>query len=175
MRQTPMITAFRGKKPKLGKNVWIDPSARLIGDIEIRDCVNIWPGAVLRGDDDTIFIDCRSSILDLSLIESPKSNPVIIEKDVLISHKVCLHGATVKTGALVGIGSIVLDSSVIGEEAVVGAGSIVTPGTKIPPKTLALGQPAKPIRELTLKEIKTTQLQLERLSQKAAEYLQSSS
>lgn len=36
------IMGFEGKNPELGKRVWIDPSARLIGDITLGDDVSIW-------------------------------------------------------------------------------------------------------------------------------------
>ena len=65
-----------------------------------------------------------------------------------IGHKVMLHSCTIKTGALVGMGAIVLDGAEVGEGAFIGAGSLVTPGTKIPPNTLALGSPARVVRDL---------------------------
>ena len=60
-----------------------------------------------------------------------------------------LHSCTIKTGALVGMGATVLDGAEVGEGAFIGAGSLVTPGKKIPPNTLALGSPARVVRELT--------------------------
>src|SRR5690606_16323696 len=50
--------------------------------------------------------------------------------------------------ALIGIGAIVLDDADIGEGALIGAGALVTAGTHIPPRTMALGSPAKPVKEL---------------------------
>ena len=46
------------------------------------------------------------------------------------------------------MGSIILDGAEIGEGAFIGAGSLVPPGKKIPPNSLALGSPAKVVREL---------------------------
>ena len=60
-----------------------------------------------------------------------------------------LTAATSAAGALIGIGATVLNGARVGEEAIVGAGSVVTPGAVIPPRTLALGTPAKPVRDLT--------------------------
>ncbi len=53
---------------------------------------------------------------------------------------------------MIGIGATVLNGARIGEEAIVGAGAVVTPGTVIPPRMLALGIPAKPVRELAEKD-----------------------
>jgi len=63
-----------------------------------------------------------------------------------------LHGCTIGRGALIGIGTKVLNGARIGEGALVGAHSIVGEGKVIPPNALAVGSPAKVIRELTDKD-----------------------
>ena len=68
---------------------------------------------------------------DIDLLDSP----VIIEDDVLI-----------------GAGSIILKGVTIGRGAIIGAGSVVT--KNVPPYTIAAGNPAKAIRELTVEERK---------------------
>ena len=45
-----LIIPFAGKTPKLGKDVFLAPTAVLIGDVEIGDNTSIWFGCVLRGD-----------------------------------------------------------------------------------------------------------------------------
>ncbi len=55
-------------------------------------------------------------------------------------------GPHVKRGALVGGNATLLPGVTLGEECLVGAGSVVT--KDIPPRVLALGIPAKPIREV---------------------------
>ncbi|BBO91813.1 gamma carbonic anhydrase family protein [Desulfosarcina ovata] len=170
MEKIGMITPFQGRVPQIGASVWIDPSARLIGNVQVADGASIWPGAILRADESEIRIGTRSAILDQCLLESPHGFPVVVAADALISHKVCLHGATVESGALVGIGAIVLDGAVIGAGALVGAGAVVAPNAQIPPGTLALGQPAKPIRPLKANEISNIRSQLALLSRKAGEY-----
>lgn len=165
-----MITSFRGAYPAIGPEVWIDPTARLIGMIELKAGSSIWPGAVLRADDERIIIGKRSAVLDLCLIESPEGHPVFVEDGALISHKACLHGARVEAGALVGIGSIVLDGAVIRSGAMVGAGAVVTPGMDVAAGMLVLGQPAKLVRRLTPAETDKIQAQVEELCAKASEY-----
>jgi carbonic anhydrase/acetyltransferase-like protein (isoleucine patch superfamily) len=53
----------------------------------------------------------------------------------------------------VGIGARALNGSVLGEGAWLAAGSVLTEGKEIPPWTLALGIPARPVRQLTESEI----------------------
>lgn len=170
MRTEPLITPFAGVHPCIGPDVWIDPSARLIGNVEIKAGASIWPGTVLRADDEKIIIGERSSVLDLCLIESPAGYPVIVEDDALISHKACLHGARIESGALVGIGAIVLDGAIVRAGALVGAGAVVPPGMEIAEGMLALGQPARIIRALTSAEIKKIRTQLSELMRKAEMY-----
>lgn len=165
-----MITPFKGVSPIIGNDVWVDPMARLIGRVELAAGSSVWPGAVLRADDERILIGKQAAVLDLCLIESPAGHPVIVGDGALISHKACLHGARVEAGALVGIGAIVLDGAVIRAGALVGAGAIVTPGTEVAAGTLVLGQPAKPVRRLSPEEGLKIQSQVAELVAKAAEY-----
>ena len=87
------------------------------------------------------------------MVHQSPNKPVIIEDDVTVGHQVTLHACIVRKNALIGMGSLILDGAEIGEGAFIGAGSLVTPGTKIPPNTLALGRPAKVVRELTEKDL----------------------
>jgi carbonic anhydrase/acetyltransferase-like protein (isoleucine patch superfamily) len=64
-----------------------------------------------------------------------------------------VHGATVGDRCLIGIGAIVLNRATVGEGAWVAAGSVLPEGKTVPPWTLAVGTPARPLRELTADEI----------------------
>ena len=50
------------------------------------------------------------------------------------------------------MGSIIMDNAIINQCAIIGAGALVAPNTIIPENTLALGIPAKPIRQISNKE-----------------------
>lgn len=166
------ITPFDGQAPQIDPSAFVDRSARVIGKVRLEERVSIWPGAVLRADEEEIWIGAGSAVLDLCLLESPHGHPVVVEPGALISHQVCLHGATVKSGALVGIGAIVLDGAVVGEGALVGAGAVVPPGMEVPSGMLMLGTPAKPIRELKPAERDNIAAQLKELEDKSRIYMQ---
>ncbi|HLR10193.1 MAG TPA: gamma carbonic anhydrase family protein, partial [Sporosarcina sp.] len=68
--------------------------------------------------------------------------------DVIVGHQVTLHSCVIRKNALIGMGSIILDGAEIGEGAFIGAGALVPPGMKIPPHSLALGSPAKVVRDV---------------------------
>jgi len=169
MERSAFITPFDGHFPKIAQSAYVDISARLIGRVSISDEASIWPGAVLRADEEEILIGAGSAVLDLSLLEAPKGHRIVVE-GALISHHVCLHGAEVKAGALVGIGAIVLDGAVVEEGAIVGAGALVPAGARVPAGMLVLGQPAKPAREVKAEEKKNIYAQLADLQNKARMY-----
>ena len=166
-----LITSFEGKSPQFDKTVFIDPTARLIGDIILGQDVSVWPFALLRADSNRIVVGERSVLLDKVLIESPKAHPVTIERHVLISHGVILHGCVVREGATVGIGAIVLDGAEVGRRSMIGSGSVVPPGMKIPDNTLVLGIPAKVVRKLNEEDRKRSEEQLAEAYEKSRKYL----
>lgn len=139
--------------PKIGKKVYIDPGAHVIGRVSVGDHSSIWPGVVLRGDIHQIKIGKYSNIQDLSLVHVESNRGCVIGDYVTVGHQVCLHACTVKNQSLIGIGSIVLDGAVIGEGTILGAGSLVTHNQKLKPGALYFGRPAKFVRKLSREEI----------------------
>lgn len=140
-------------KPVFGKNVYLDPSSQIIGQVKIGDYSSIWPGVVIRGDINQIKIGRYTNIQDLSLLHVETNRDCKIGDYVTVGHQVCLHACTVKNQALIGIGSIVLDGAVIGEGTILGAGSLVTHGQKLKSGALYFGRPAKFVRDLSRTEI----------------------
>jgi carbonic anhydrase/acetyltransferase-like protein (isoleucine patch superfamily) len=165
------ITPFEGKSPQFDESVFIDPTARLIGDVLLGTGVSVWPLAVLRADNNRIMVGERSALLDKVLVESPNDHPVTIEKNVLISHGVILHGCIVREGAIVGIGAIVLDGAEVGRYSIVGSGCVVPPGMKIPDGSLVLGIPARVVKTLDEKDRKRSEEQLSKVYEKSRKYL----
>ncbi len=164
------IISFMGKTPKVEEDVYIEPSARIIGDVILKRGSSVWPLAVLRADSDRIVIEEEAAILDKVLIESPGPNPLVVGKRALVSHGAILHGCTVGEGSLVGIGAIVLDGAVVGTGSIIGAGSVVSPNTIIPPGSLVLGIPGKVVRLLRPDEIERIAAQVDEVKEKARHY-----
>ncbi len=139
--------------PVIGKHVYIDPAAHVIGRVIIGDYSSIWPGCVVRGDIQTIRIGRYSNIQDLSILHVESNRGCTLGDYVTVGHQVILHACTVKGQSLVGMGSIVLDEAVIGESVILGAGSLVTQGQKLKAGCLYFGRPAKFVRRLIRGEI----------------------
>jgi gamma-carbonic anhydrase len=151
--QSLPILSFDGKSPQFDETVYIDPTARLIGDVLLGPGVSIYPFALLRADSNRIIIGEGAVVLDKVLIESPAEYPVMVEKEALISHGAILHGSIIREGAVVGIGAIVLDGAEVGRHCIVGGGSLVPPGMKIPEQSLVMGLPARIVRKLDSQDL----------------------
>lgn len=130
----------------------------------------VFYGSVLRGDEEGVFLGRRAVVLENCVVEAPKGFPVVISDYAMVSHGAIVHGAVVEEAAVVGIGAIVLDGARVGRGAVVAAGSVVPPGRFIPPNTLAMGSPAKPVRQLSQQELEKNRRSVERVVEKACVY-----
>lgn len=144
-----MIFPLDGMTPQIGARVFIADGAKIIGNCAIGDDVGIWFNAVLRGDLEPIRIGARSNVQDGSVLHTDAGLPCDIGEEVTIGHGAIVHGARVEDGALIGMGAVVLSGATIGAGALVAAGSLVPEGRSIPAGWLAMGTPAKPIRELS--------------------------
>lgn len=163
---------LRGK-PVLGSDVYVSPTACLIGKISIGDQSSVWPNVSARGDVNFIEIGRRTNIQDNTVLHVDE-NPLVMGDDITIGHGCILHGCTIKERCLIGMGSVVLDGAVIGPDAIVGAGSVVKQGDVIPPGTLYLGVPARYKRDLSDGEIAHIRASAEHYCEYAQEYLKQS-
>ncbi|MGD8965772.1 MAG: gamma carbonic anhydrase family protein, partial [Gammaproteobacteria bacterium] len=50
------LRAFGNARPVIGRRVFIDPAAVVIGQVTLGDDVSLWPTAVVRGDVNEISI-----------------------------------------------------------------------------------------------------------------------
>ena len=150
-----MIKQFENKQPQLGKNVYISESATVIGEVILGDEVNIWFGAVVRGDMHYIKIDKRSNVQDNAVVHVTTAiSPTNIGSGVTIGHGAIIHGCTIEDNCMIGMGAIVMDNAVIGTGSLVGAGALVPPNMKVPPKSLVVGIPGKVVRGVKNEEYK---------------------
>jgi carbonic anhydrase/acetyltransferase-like protein (isoleucine patch superfamily) len=142
------LYAINGRKPTLGEDSWIAPSADLIGDVRLGTLASVWFGAAIRGDNTPILIGARSNVQEGCALHSDPGAPLTIGEDCTIGHKAVLHGCTLGDRVLVGMGAIILNRAVIGADSIVGAGALVTEGKTFPPGSLIVGSPARAVREL---------------------------
>jgi carbonic anhydrase/acetyltransferase-like protein (isoleucine patch superfamily) len=146
------LNRFLGKRPKLGKGVYLAKTAVVLGDVTIGAHSSVWYGAVLRGDINRIVVGHHSNIQDNAVLHLADDYACVIGNWVTIGHGAIVHACTVGDEVLVGMGAVILDGAVVGRQSIIGAKALVTQGMNIPPGSLVLGAPAKVVRQLTPKE-----------------------
>ena len=173
VQQVPImqnIVPYKNKRPKIHKDSYINPFAVVIGDVVIESGASLWPGVIVRADEDRIEVGENSALLDQVLVEAPFGKPVIIGKNVLVSHNVTLHGCIVQDHVLIGIGANILDGAVLGHESVVGAGALVPAGLEIPARSKVMGVPAEIIGTVTDSELEEIAEKHKKIMDKAKDY-----
>lgn len=160
-----MNIPYNNLTPEIHPTVFVEESARIIGDVKIGEYSSVWFNTVVRGDVNFIRIGRRTNVQDNSVLHVTQGTyPLFIGDDVTLGHSVTLHGCRINNRVLIAMGVIILDGAEVGGDAIVGAGSVVTEGTILPSKTLSMGIPARPKRELTEEEI-------DNISQSARNYI----
>lgn len=154
------ISSFNGLHPRLAPGAWVHPRATVIGEVSLGENTSVWPGAVVRGDVNSIDVGADTNIQDNSVLhvshktaDNPPGGPLRIGARVTVGHSVILHGCMIEDECLIGMGSIILDKAVVKKNVLLGAGSLVPEGKVLESGYLYLGRPAKLVRELTPEEL----------------------
>lgn len=154
------IRPYQGITPRLGANVYVDPAAQLIGDVELGDDASLWPCVVARGDVHTIRIGARTNVQDGAVLHVTHAGeytddgfPLVIGADVTIGHAAVVHACTIGDACLIGMHATVLDGVVVSRHSMIGAGAVVTPGKIVGEGELWVGNPARRVRRLSDQEI----------------------
>jgi carbonic anhydrase/acetyltransferase-like protein (isoleucine patch superfamily) len=152
MEVEKQLETFLGKKPQLGRDVYLAKTAVVLGDVTLGDAASVWYGAVLRGDINRIVVGESSNIQDNAVLHIADHHPCILGDRVTVGHSAVVHACTVGNECLVGIGAVILDGAVIGDHCIIGARALVTQGMNIPSGSMVLGAPARVVRSLTTAE-----------------------
>jgi carbonic anhydrase/acetyltransferase-like protein (isoleucine patch superfamily) len=144
------IFELDGQRPELPDNgdVFIAPTAVLIGRVRLKRGASVWFGAVLRGDNEWIEIGEESNVQDLAILHTDIGFPMVIGAGVTVGHRAMLHGCRIGDGSLIGMGATVLNGATVGRQSLLGANALLTEGKEMPDRSLAVGAPAKVVRSL---------------------------
>jgi len=154
-----MILEYGGLSPRIGADVFIAPTASIIGDVAIGENSSVWFGCVLRGDTNRIRIGASTNIQDGAVIhvnapyEGARGTSATIGSYVTVGHMALLHACTLEDHCFVGMKACVMDGAVVCANAMVAAGALVTPGKHIASGELWAGSPARFVRRLTEREL----------------------
>jgi carbonic anhydrase/acetyltransferase-like protein (isoleucine patch superfamily) len=168
------IVEVNGVGPTIGADVWLAPTAVLIGDVRVGDRANIWFGTVLRADYSHIEIGAGCSVQDNAVLHCADGLPTVIGDDVVIGHGAMLEGCVVEEHALIGMGAIVLQRARVGARAMVAAGAVVGEGVEIAGGMLAAGVPAREKKQLSGSALRWTDTAVDRYQELRRQYLTTS-
>ena len=131
------------------KRIYIAPDAVITGDVVLGDGVNIWYGAVLRGDSGRITVGNGTNIQDRCILHEETT----LGQNCTVGHGAIVHGCTIGDNTMVGMGAIILNGAKIGSNCIIGAGALVTGKTDAPDGSVLLGSPAKVVKTVTTEQI----------------------
>lgn len=147
------ILSVAGATPRIGRAVFLAPTASITGDVIMHDDSSAFYGVSVRGDTDAVEVGEGTNLQDNVVLHTEAGAPTVLGQHVSVGHDAVVHGARVGDHCLIGMSATVLNRAVIGEESLIAAGALVTQGMEVPPRSLVAGVPAKVRRELTEDEI----------------------
>ena len=72
------LVELDGVGPTIGHDVFLAPTAVLVGDVRVGDRASVWFGAVLRGDSSSITIGAGTAVQDNAVIHCAKDLPTVV-------------------------------------------------------------------------------------------------
>lgn len=147
------ILPFKGIWPTIEDDVFIARGAMIIGNVTLHAGASVWYNTVIRGDSAPIVIGRNTNIQDNCTLHVDADAPLTIGDECTVGHNAVVHGATLGDRVLVGIGAVVLSHASIGSQTLIGACALVSEHKQLPGGVLAMGVPAKVMRELSEAEI----------------------
>jgi len=154
MDTTDRLDKHLGEEPLYGPDVFVAPTAVVMGDVQMDEGSSLWYGAVLRGDINSIKIGKFSNLQDGVIGHLADDHSLVVGKYVTVGHGAVIHACEIADECLIGMNSTILDGAKIGKQSIVAAGSLVPAGMDVPAGSLVAGVPAKIKRKLSGEEKK---------------------
>ncbi len=164
------VFSLGNRDPRIPASAYVADEATVVGDVTLGEGASVWPGAVIRGDNEPIRLGAATNVQDSAVLHTDPGVPLTIGDNVTIGHHAMLHGCTIGDGSLVGIKAVVMDRAVIGKSCLVAAAAVVVEGQVFPDRSLILGSPARVVRPLTEAELASLQASAESYRKRGSEY-----
>ncbi|MDE1191306.1 MAG: gamma carbonic anhydrase family protein [Arachidicoccus sp.] len=145
-----MIYSLNGKTPQVGDNVFIAPTATIIGEVTIGKDSSVWFNAVIRGDVNSITIGDKVNIQDNVVVHCTyQKTKTKIGNNVSIGHNAIIHGCTIEDNVLIGMGAIIMDNCHIQSNSIIAAGAVVLENTIVEEGSVYAGIPAHRVKQIS--------------------------
>ena len=152
MKTIERLEKYMNEEPLYGPDVFVAPTAVVIGDVQLDEGASLWYGGVLRGDINSIKIGKYSNLQDGVVGHLADDHPLVVGKYVTVGHGAVIHACEIEDECLIGMNSTILDGAKVGKQSIVAAGSVVPMGMQIPEGSLVAGVPAKVKKSLSEEE-----------------------
>lgn len=156
------------KAPRIAPSAYVANEATVIGDVTLGERASVWPGVVIRGDNEPICIGDASNIQDGAVLHADPGCPLTIGNGVSVGHQAMLHGCSIGDNTLVGIQAVIMNKARIGRDCIVGAGAVIPEGKVFAERSLILGVPARVVRQLSDDDLATLRSNAESYTRRQA-------
>ena len=143
-----MFASVCGKTPRDEGAAFVADTAVVVGDVTLKPGCTVWYGAVIRGDEGPIVIGENANVQDNAVLHCDPGHHVTLGRNVTVGHGAIVHGAEVGEGSLIGMHATLLNGCKVGSHCIVGAGALVPEGREIPDGTVAVGAPARAVKDI---------------------------
>ncbi|TXL71967.1 gamma carbonic anhydrase family protein [Vineibacter terrae] len=144
-----MIVEHQGKRPRIGRDVYIAPNATICGDVEIGDGTAILFGAVVTADGGTLRLGNNCVVMENAVVRATAHHPMMAGDNVLIGPQAYAVGCAVDDNVFLAAGTRVFNGARIGARTTVRINGIVHLRTILPPDSVvpigwvAVGDPPR--------------------------------
>ena len=149
-----MIYEFNGFKPVIHESAFVHPQANVTGNVIIGKDVYIGPFVAIRGDFGKIIIEDGCNVQESCTIHMFPGTTTTLKRNAHIGHGAIVHGGTIGENCLIGMNAVIMDDVEIGDECIIGALCFVPAKTSIPNRKIAVGNPAKVVKDVSDEMIK---------------------
>ena len=132
---------------------FVAENATLAGCVRLAKESSVWYGVVLRADTGCITIGENTNVQDNAVLHCDPGGAVTLGKNVTVGHCALVHGCTVGDGSLIGMHATLLNHCVVGKNCIIGAGALVPEGMVIPDNSVAVGVPARVIKQVSAAQV----------------------
>lgn len=167
-----MIYELGQRRVTVEGEVYVAPSADVIGSVVLKDKCSVWFNAVIRGDSDEIVIGEETNIQDSAVLHTDPGIRLVLGRGVTVGHHAMVHGCEVGDYSLIGINAVVLNNAKIGKYCTIGANALVTQGQEIPDYSMVLGTPGKVVRQIARDKAASLEKSAAGYVRRGREYLQ---
>jgi len=167
-----MKYCLAGICPDIHPQSWIAPDAAVIGRVKLEKGASVWFGAVLRGDNELIWIGEDSNVQDGTVMHTDMGLPLTLGKGITVGHNAMLHSCMVDDYSLIGINAVILNGAKIGKYCIIGANALITEGKNIPDGSLVMGAPGRVVRQVSEDEKRFLQRSARHYAENANRYRQ---